>query len=74
MTKPEEKMDPEQEYFEKRAEAELELAQSATHPGVVKAHYELAGLYLDIVHGEPEHSESDAGVEEQGEGVETGED
>jgi hypothetical protein len=41
----------EQDYFEKRAEAELELAQAATHVGAVKAHYELAGLYLDIVHG-----------------------
>ena len=41
----------EQDYFEKRAETELELAQSATHAGAVKAHYELAGLYLDIVHG-----------------------
>ena len=39
-------------YFEKRAEAELELAQYATHPGAVKAHYQLAGFYLEIVHGD----------------------
>ena len=64
MTNPDEEMDAEQEYFEKRAEAQLELAQSATHPGVVKAHYELAGLYLDIVHGEPENSaDADAAKE-----------
>ena len=64
MTNPDEKMDAEQEYFEKRAEAQLELAQSATHPGVVKAHYELAGLYLDIVHGETENSaDRDVGKE-----------
>ena len=43
-------MTPDQEYFEYRAEAELELAQAADHPGVVKAHYMLAGLYLDLVH------------------------
>ena len=34
-------------YFEKRAEAEISLAQTATHPAAVRAHYLLAGLYLD---------------------------
>lgn len=38
-------------YFEERAEEELELAQRASHPKAVKAHYELAGFYLDRVHG-----------------------
>jgi hypothetical protein len=69
MTEPEDKMDPEQEYFEKRAEAELELAQSATHPGVVKAHYQLAGLYLDIVHGEAEDPGREDAGKEQPEGA-----
>jgi hypothetical protein len=41
-------------YFEERAEEELELAQRATHPKAVKAHYDLAGFYLDRVHGAPE--------------------
>lgn len=38
-------------YFQKRAEAELELAQRAQHPNAVKAHYHLAEIYLDRVHG-----------------------
>lgn len=40
-----------QNYLEKRAEAELDLAQSATHPAAVKAHYMLAGYYLDRLYG-----------------------
>jgi hypothetical protein len=39
-------------YYEARAEAELELAQQSDHPAVVRAHYILAGTYLDIVYGE----------------------
>lgn len=42
----------EREYFERRAEAEIALAQSAQHRRVVQAHYELASAYLDRVHGE----------------------
>jgi hypothetical protein len=38
-------------YFEHRAETELEMAQRATHPAVVRAHYQLADLYLDRVYG-----------------------
>jgi hypothetical protein len=38
-------------YFERRAEAELELAQQAVHPSAVRAHYLLAGYYLDQVYG-----------------------
>ena len=41
-------------YYESRAEAELALAQQAEHPAVVKAHYILAGTYLDIVYGDAE--------------------
>jgi hypothetical protein len=37
-------------YLERRAEEELELAQRSDCPGAVKAHYELAGLYLDRLH------------------------
>ena len=37
-------------YFQARADAELELAQQAAHPTAVKAHYTLAGMYLDRVH------------------------
>ncbi|MFZ3482507.1 hypothetical protein [Sphingomonas sp. 3-13AW] len=39
------------DYFYDRAEAELKLAQTAEHPAVVKAHYVLAGYYLDKVYG-----------------------
>lgn len=34
------------DYYERRAEQELELAQRATKPEVVAAHYRLAELYL----------------------------
>lgn len=33
-------------YFQRRAEAELELAQQATKPEVVSAHHQLAEAYL----------------------------
>ena len=42
----------EQQYYERRAEAELALAQSAEHRRAVQAHYELAAAYLDRIHGE----------------------
>ena len=38
-------------YYYARAEAEIERAQSADHPAAVKAHYLLAGYYLDRVYG-----------------------
>lgn len=44
--------DIDRRYFETRAEQEIELARSADHPRVVKAHYTLASLYLDRVHGD----------------------
>jgi hypothetical protein len=44
----------EQEYYERRAEAEIALAQAAEHGRVVQAHYELASAYLDRIHGEGE--------------------
>jgi hypothetical protein len=47
----------EQEYFERRAEAELALAQQAEHGRAVQAHYELASAYLDRIHGDEPKSE-----------------
>lgn len=41
-----------QNYFEQRAEAEIGLAQAATHAEAVRAHYEMASAYLDRIHGE----------------------
>lgn len=38
-------------YLEDRAETELALAQQAAHPAAVRAHFLLAGLYLDRLHG-----------------------
>jgi hypothetical protein len=40
------------DYFDRRAEAEIALAQRATHSSVVRAHYELASAYLDLIYGE----------------------
>lgn len=34
-------------YLQRRAEEELEAAQAASHPRVVRAHYALASFYLD---------------------------
>ena len=47
----------EQEYFERRAEAELALAQAAEHKRAVQAHYELASAYLDRIHGDEPRSD-----------------
>lgn len=38
------------DYFEARAEAELEMARSACDTNVVQAHYQLACAYLDKIH------------------------
>ena len=40
------------DYYERRAEAEIELARHARDSRVVQAHYELANIYLDRIHGE----------------------
>ncbi|WP_294246371.1 hypothetical protein [uncultured Sphingomonas sp.] len=41
-------------YFYQRAETELELAQKATHPAAVRAHYIIANHYLDRVYSQPD--------------------
>ena len=40
------------DYYERRAEAEIALAQRAEHASAVRAHYELAAAYLDLIHGD----------------------
>jgi hypothetical protein len=40
-----------QAYYLSRAEAELALASCAAHPAAMRAHYLLAGFYLDKAHG-----------------------
>ena len=47
----------EQEYWESRAEAEIQLAQAAQHRRAVQAHYEIAAAYLDRIHGDEPKSE-----------------
>jgi hypothetical protein len=43
-------MNPEtRRYYEHRVEEQLELAQQSNQPEVVKAHYRLADLYLDLL-------------------------
>lgn len=37
-------------YYRSRAEAELALARAADHPDAARAHYLLAGFYLDRVY------------------------
>lgn len=44
-------MTHDQAYYLSRAEAELALARCAPHPAAMRAHYHLAGFYLDKVHG-----------------------
>ncbi len=40
----------EKDYFLERAEAELDLANAATHEKAAHVHYHLAGFYLDRAH------------------------
>lgn len=39
--------DGDRAYFSDRAEAEIEAARSATHPTAARAHFLIAGYYLD---------------------------
>lgn len=48
-------------YFYQRAETELELAQRATHPLAVRAHYIIANHYLDRCYGGASTGEETAG-------------
>ena len=43
------------QYFYKRAEAELTMAQAARNPAAVRAHYTLAEHYLDRVYSGDRH-------------------
>ena len=40
--------DDERAYFRQRAEAEIAAARAAGHPDAARAHYRLAGYYLDL--------------------------
>ena len=43
-------------YLEQRAEEEIELAQQSEDSRAVQVHYELANVYLERIHGDPEPS------------------
>ena len=45
------RMDHDSDYYLQRAEVELTAARSARHPAAMRAHYFLAGFYLDKAHG-----------------------
>jgi len=40
------------DYYERRAEAEIELARQSQSAAAVQAHYQLATAYLDKIYGE----------------------
>jgi hypothetical protein len=40
------------DYYQRRAEAEIELAQQASCAQAVQVHYQLAAAYLDRIHGD----------------------
>jgi hypothetical protein len=44
-------MDVDRDYFLARAEDEIDLGNASTHASAARAHYLLAGLYLDRAHG-----------------------
>lgn len=50
----------EEDYLEHRATAALELAQRATHPAAVKAHYAMAAAYLARLYPEPDCDQGQA--------------
>lgn len=52
-------------YFYQRAETELELAQRATHPMAVRAHYIIANHYLDRCYGGSVIAANDDGAASQ---------
>jgi hypothetical protein len=44
------------DYYQRRAEAEIELAQRSHDARAVRIHYELASAYLDRIHGDTPQS------------------
>lgn len=44
------------DYYQRRAEAEIELAQQSRDARAVRIHYEMASAYLDRIHGDTPRS------------------
>ena len=51
--------DDDPDYFVKRAETQLELAQRSAHPAAVAAHYAMANCYLERETAPPEKTAND---------------
>lgn len=45
------------DYYERRAEDHVTLAQQSSNTQAVQAHYELASAYLDRIYGETQGAE-----------------
>ena len=43
-----------EDYYQRRAEEQIALAQQSDDTRAVQAHYQLASAYLDRIHGEDE--------------------
>ena len=56
------------QYFQRRAEEEVKLAQQATHVAAVAAHYALAELYLEKAGGPEDGSHADKDAERSADG------
>ena len=59
---PQEELD----YLQRRAEAELEMAQRSESPEATAAHYQLAEAYLDRVEAQKEAAKGEGGPGGQG--------
>ena len=56
--------DDERLYFRERAEVEIRAAQAAGHPEAARAHYVLAGYYLDLSYN-PDRSSPASAIDDQ---------
>lgn len=55
-------MKPDPDYYYKRAEEQLVLAQAATHPSALRSHFMLAEKYIELAYseGSPDRAEDPA--------------
>ncbi|QNE32015.1 hypothetical protein F1C10_08735 [Sphingomonas sp. NBWT7] len=58
-------MTDDKDYFYRRAELELEMAQRTEHPEAVKAHYTIASYYLDKVYSDADDAVIDPAASDE---------
>ncbi|WP_085809067.1 hypothetical protein [Sphingomonas sp. TZW2008] len=58
-------MTDDKDYFYRRAELELEMAQRTEHPEAVKAHYTIASYYLDKVYNDTDEAAADPAASDE---------